>query len=90
MQEFYIPEETPEEDLFTNRVESGINFNKYENIPVKVNDPSRNDVPKAIQSFADAKLSNLLMENIQKSGYKVPTPIQKYGIPIIQVRVWQQ
>lgn len=69
-------------------MQSGINFNKYSNIPVKVNDPSRNNAPKPIQSFEEAELGNLLLENIKRCGYKTPTPIQKNGIPIILVSVF--
>lgn len=89
-QEFYIPEETSENDLFSNQMQSGINFNKYANIPVKVNDPSRSSAPKPIDSFEEANLGNLLLENIKRCGYKTPTPIQKNGIPIILVSFFYQ
>lgn len=85
IQEFYIPQEKPDDELFNNQMHTGINFDKFSKIPVKVNDPSRNAAPKPIQSFKDLDFGSLLQENIEKSGYKVPTPIQKHGIPIIMV-----
>lgn len=36
-----------------------------------------------IASFADAGLHPVIVENIRLCGYKVPTPIQAYGIPAI-------
>lgn len=36
-----------------------------------------------ISSFADAGLHPIMLENIRLCGYKVPTPIQAYGIPAI-------
>lgn len=87
-QEFYIPEETSENDLFSNQMKSGINFDKYAHIPVKVSDPSRNSAPKPIKSFEEGSLGGLLLENIKRCGYKTPTPIQKNGIPIILVSLF--
>merc|ERR1711990_376687 len=60
--------------------QAGINFSKYEDIPVNV---SGENAPKNIARFEEANLRPLLMENIKKSSYQVPTPIQKYSIPIL-------
>ena len=82
--EIYIPKaEAPVEDLFEIGISVGINFEKHQNIPVNVTGP--NPV-KELETFESAKLSSLLMENIKKSKYRVPTPIQKYSIPILLVR----
>lgn len=80
--EIYIPPEqsTDENSLFGNEVTMGINFDKYDEIEVKV---SGDNVPTPINSFEEAGLRTLLLENIQKSGYKKPTPVQKNAIPII-------
>ena len=42
--------------------------------------------PKKIDTFKEANLREILLENIDKSGYKKPTPIQKYAIPIVQAK----
>ncbi|KAJ1921919.1 ATP-dependent RNA helicase ded1 [Mycoemilia scoparia] len=63
----------------SDRNTAGINFEKYEDIPV---DATGKDVPEPITSFDDAKLDPLLFENIGKAGYTVPTPVQKYSISI--------
>ncbi|KAK3808669.1 MAG: P-loop containing nucleoside triphosphate hydrolase protein [Benniella sp.] len=34
-------------------------------------------------SFTDAKLHPTILDNIEKMGYKVPTPIQKHAIPML-------
>lgn len=41
------------------------------------------NVPPAIKKFDAANLRSSLLENITKSGYTVPTPIQKVSIPVI-------
>ena len=64
----------------TARASPRINFAKYENIPVSVTGENR---PQPISQFSGAGLRPLLMENVTKSGYKVPTPVQKNAIPII-------
>ncbi len=44
---------------------------------------SGDNVPKPISAFADANLRSLLLENVEKSGYRKPTPIQKHAISCI-------
>ncbi|KYN13265.1 PREDICTED: ATP-dependent RNA helicase vasa isoform X1 [Trachymyrmex cornetzi] len=80
--EIYIPPEQPDDEnsLFGNDVTMGINFNKYDDIEVKV---SGENAPRPIQSFNQSGLRTILLENITKSGYTKPTPVQKYAIPII-------
>ncbi|CAK9830591.1 ATP-dependent RNA helicase vasa [Anthophora retusa] len=80
--ELYIPPDLPsdEKSLFENGVEKGINFDKYDNIEVNV---SGENVPQPIENFEATGLRNIVLENIKKSGYTKPTPVQKYSIPII-------
>ncbi|XP_004520983.1 ATP-dependent RNA helicase vasa isoform X3 [Ceratitis capitata] len=80
--EFYIPPEPTdnEDEIFNSGISSGINFSKYDNIPVRV---SGDNAPAPLQSFENAGLRDLLMDNVRKSGYIVPTPIQKSAIPTI-------
>ncbi|KAJ2684955.1 DEAD-box ATP-dependent RNA helicase [Coemansia spiralis] len=59
------------------RMHTGINFEKYDDIPV---DASGRDPPAPITNFDDADLEPLLLENIKMSGYRVPTPVQKSSI----------
>lgn len=44
---------------------------------------SGENVPDPIMSFESSGLRPYLLENVVKSGYKKPTPIQKYAIPVI-------
>lgn len=77
----YIPPEpTDDEDKMFESVPTGINFSKYDDIPVDV---SGTDVPNPITSFDQAKFLPTLTQNIEKSKYTKPTPVQKYAIPII-------
>ena len=41
------------------------------------------DAPPQVNSFAESGLRNLLIQNIERSGYAKPTPVQKYALPII-------
>ena len=79
--EMYVPKgDVDADELFGQGIASGINFAKYDDIPVEVTGDNK---PSPIRSFGSAGLRPILVENITKSGYKVPTPVQKYGIPII-------
>lgn len=59
---------------------TGINFNKYEDIPVEA---TGQQVPEHIASFEDIKLTDIIRENVKMARYDKPTPVQKYAIPII-------
>ncbi|XP_050293199.1 ATP-dependent RNA helicase vasa [Anthonomus grandis grandis] len=79
--EIYVPVERVQDDeLFTTTISSGVNFMKLDEIEVKV---SGENVPEAINSFNESGLKQHLIDNVKKSGYDKPTPIQKYAIPII-------
>ena len=81
--ERYIPTEVEdtEENLF-HTINAGVNFQKQSEIAVSVTGTGSEEI-KPLTKFEDAKLSDLLLSNVQKSNYKTPTPVQKYGIPII-------
>jgi len=59
---------------------TGINFDKYDDIPVEA---SGQDVPDPVSEFSKPPLDDHLLSNIELSGYKQPTPVQKYSIPIV-------
>nr|ADD81190.1 vasa [Scomber australasicus] len=77
----YVPPTLPEdEDSIFSHYETGINFDKYDDIMVDV---SGTNPPQAIMTFDEAQLCESLRKNVSKSGYVKPTPVQKHGIPII-------
>lgn len=83
--EFYIPPDpsTDEAEIFSQGISSGINFAKYDKIPITIT----GDKPaKHILSFRESGLSDFLITNVEKSGYKDPTPIQKTAIPNIMAK----
>ncbi|KAI1391158.1 DEAD-domain-containing protein [Hypoxylon trugodes] len=59
---------------------TGINFEKYDDIPVEA---SGHDVPEPVLTFSNPPLDDHLIRNIELAHYKVPTPVQKYSIPIV-------
>ncbi|KAK2748306.1 DEAD-box ATP-dependent RNA helicase [Myotisia sp. PD_48] len=60
--------------------QTGINFANYDDIPVEA---SGQDVPEPVTTFTNPPLDDHLISNIQLASYKVPTPVQKYSIPIV-------
>ncbi|MED6271726.1 putative ATP-dependent RNA helicase ddx4 [Characodon lateralis] len=77
----YVPPTVPDDEAtIFSHYESGINFDKYDDILVDV---SGTNPPMAIMTFDEAALCESLRNNISKSGYVKPTPVQKHGIPII-------
>ncbi|KAG5934373.1 DEAD-box ATP-dependent RNA helicase [Claviceps sorghi] len=60
--------------------QTGINFEKYDDIPVEA---SGHDVPEPVNQFSTPPLDEHLCRNIELAHYKVPTPVQKYSIPIV-------
>ncbi|XP_052870535.1 ATP-dependent RNA helicase vasa-like, partial [Anopheles cruzii] len=80
--EVYIPPPPSEDEkeIFGSGISSGINFENLNDIEVSV---SGEDPPNPLQSFEASGLSETLLINIRKSGYKKPTPIQRHGIPVV-------
>ena len=64
----------------THKQPTGINFDNYDDIPVEA---SGTDVPPPINTFTSPPLDAHLLENIKLAGYKKPTPVQKYSVPIV-------
>jgi len=85
VREIYVPRETGDAELYdeVHTISSGINFDKYETIEVKM---EGENVPKKIESFDAAGLRPLVLDNVKRSNYKKPTPVQKNAIPVIQAK----
>ncbi|KAF0973485.1 hypothetical protein FDP41_008189 [Naegleria fowleri] len=75
----YTREDTETEELFKQK-NTGINFDAYEDIPVKV---TGKDIVPPIQTFKEANFPLKLVQNIEKAGFGKPTPVQKHSIPIV-------
>lgn len=76
-------DEDLESELFkdeSHEMVQGINFAQYDRIPVEV---SGDQVPPPINLFDESALCQLLLENVKRSKYEKPTPIQKYAIPCV-------
>ncbi|ORY35664.1 P-loop containing nucleoside triphosphate hydrolase protein [Naematelia encephala] len=59
---------------------TGINFDRYADIPVEA---TGTGVPEPVTEFTSPPIDPVLLENIQYSRYTTPTPVQKYSIPIV-------
>ena len=42
---------------------------------------------RPMNTFEEAGFAPLLASNIRRAAYTVPTPVQKYGIPIVKVNI---
>ncbi|XP_033864422.1 ATP-dependent RNA helicase DDX3X-like isoform X6 [Acipenser ruthenus] len=76
------PNERVEQELFSGG-NTGINFEKYDDIPVEA---TGSNCPPHIESFQDVEMGEIIMGNINLTSYTRPTPVQKYAIPIIKSR----
>lgn len=76
----FCPKDLEESELFDLGVETGVNFDAYSKIPIKVT--GEGPVPSPAESFEDMKLRKVLLDNVQQAKYTKPTPIQKHAIPI--------
>lgn len=76
----YVPPSLPtdEESLFST-ISTGINFDKYDQIPVEVSDAQ---FRTPFTSFAEMGLCGLLLQNLERAKYVKPTPVQKYAVKI--------
>lgn len=79
----YVPP-TPDEseEAMFRSIERGINFDKYDEIPVEVTGRGKESIIP-IQSFSQAQLYDTFQQNVKKSNYTKPTPVQKYALPAI-------
>ncbi|KAM8974918.1 ATP-dependent RNA helicase DDX3X isoform 1-T1 [Pelodytes ibericus] len=73
------PNDRMEQELFSGS-NTGINFEKYDDIPVEA---TGNNCPPHIEIFQDVHMGEIIMGNIQLTRYTRPTPVQKHAIPII-------
>jgi len=78
--ELYCPREKGVEELWENSISTGINFSKYDNIEVTVQGENK---PPPVNNFINAGLTSQVLRNVTKAKYTVPTPVQKYALPII-------
>eukprot|EP00397_Hematodinium_sp_SG-2012_P007550 GEMP01007597.1.p1 GENE.GEMP01007597.1~~GEMP01007597.1.p1 ORF type:complete len:797 (+),score=186.43 GEMP01007597.1:33-2393(+) len=76
-----------EETLFGSRsgANAGIDFAKYEHIPVEVSGNKAENIPVA-KTFEELfeqfdSLPQSLKDNVRRCKYTTPTPVQKYAIP---------
>ncbi|XP_075739851.1 ATP-dependent RNA helicase DDX4-like isoform X2 [Rhipicephalus microplus] len=76
----YVPPSLPtDEDTLFSTISTGINFDKYDAIPVEVSDPQ---FRMPFTSFEEMGLCNLLLQNLRRAKYVKPTPVQKYAVKI--------
>ncbi|XP_033738808.1 ATP-dependent RNA helicase DED1-like isoform X2 [Pecten maximus] len=77
----YIPPAPSEDETeIFGGILKGINFDKYEKIPVEV---TGRGAPASINSFDEAGIYEGFMTNLVKSHFEKPTPVQKFSIPIV-------
>ncbi|XP_042544965.1 ATP-dependent RNA helicase DDX3X-like isoform X1 [Dipodomys spectabilis] len=74
------PNERLEQELFSGG-NTGINFEKYDDIPVEA---TGSNCPPHIENFSDVEMGEIIMGNIELTRYTRPTPVQKHAIPIIK------
>lgn len=74
----YHREEKSEDDIFKEHT-PGINFDQYESIKVHL---TPNDT-EPVESFAAMNIAPALSENVARCQYQKPTPVQKFGIPVV-------
>ena len=78
----YVPPPPPEdEESIFQSIEMGINFNKYDEIPVECT--GRDPPLHGLGSFDEANLYEAFRNNVRKAHYDKPTPVQKWAIPSI-------
>lgn len=91
------PDPELEAELFGSelRVKKGVEFNKYVTATYLCSPLTDNRLlsikvvaeaierPAPVRDFDDAGLHPVMLSNIRKSGYDIPTPVQAYTIPAV-------
>lgn len=68
------------------RAQAGLNFSKYEQVPVDISGSKANAIP-VCKTFLDIFtmfkdfMPQALEDNLKRCGYTTPTPVQKFAIP---------
>ncbi|CAI8008081.1 Putative ATP-dependent RNA helicase Pl10 [Geodia barretti] len=75
-----LPKSTREESELFGRVNTGINFDNYDRIPVEI---SGDNCPRPIVGFDECNFASMLQENVKLAQYFKPTPVQKHAVPIM-------
>lgn len=68
--------------LFQETHMNGINFEKYFDIPISISDK---EIPQ-MHEFSDCEVHPALLKNLKLFGYRKPTPVQQYAIPVSLLR----
>ncbi|XP_041483221.1 ATP-dependent RNA helicase DDX3Y-like isoform X3 [Lytechinus variegatus] len=76
-----LPRNTRVENELFGSSNTGINFDKYADIPVEA---TGTNSPSPIEQFSDIDLGDIIRNNTELCNYNTPTPVQKYAIPIIK------
>jgi len=75
-----------EADYFANAGKmTGINFDKYDDIPIEVSDKEKKEVAP-LTTFTAEVVTEELMRNILLAKFTKPTPVQRYSIPICNMK----
>jgi ATP-dependent RNA helicase DDX3X len=66
-----------ETEMLFSKQSSKSNLNCYEDMPVEISEAF-----PAMMNFSDCEVHQCLLDNIKRMGYTVPTPVQRYAIPV--------
>ncbi|KAL0210763.1 hypothetical protein P9112_009061 [Eukaryota sp. TZLM1-RC] len=69
-----------EQEIFGDSVNTGINFDRYDDIPVETS--ANPPAPAPITLFTEIDLPHQLKWNVERAGFRKPTPVQKHSIPV--------
>ena len=61
-------------------MDDDINFDRFDEIPVEM---TGRDPPQNIQTFDECNFCKEVYNSMKRCRYHLPTPVQKYTIPII-------
>ena len=64
-------------------LQGGINFDKYDDIPVEVTGEGADGIV-ALDTYEESGFIDLIKGNIALCGYTRPTPVQKFALPICE------
>lgn len=71
--------------MFGGGIAVGINFDKFDKIEVKASGNGLEDF-KSLKTFEESGLRDFLLQNIRKSGYTKPTPVQRFAVKLVMMK----